>query len=78
MLITEEAEELVLDDGTTERAAGNVAVQLRNLVTGWDIGILVEEKRCGVDPVGAAVHVRRAVQVVRARCGAEIDVRAGS
>ena len=56
---------------------GDVAMQLRNLVVRGNVGILVEEEGRGVDPVGAAVNVGGAVEVVGAGGGAQIDVRAG-
>jgi hypothetical protein len=64
VLIADEAEELVLDDGPAESASGNVAVQVWYLFASRNVGILIEEERCGVDPVGAAVKVGGA----RARC----------
>ena len=77
MLIGEEGEELVLDDGTTNRAAGNVAVQLRNLVALGNVRILIEEEWGGVEPACSTVNIGCAVKNIRAGGGAEIDVRAG-
>ena len=57
VLISQEAKQLVLDDGTAEGAPKYVAVQLRHLVVRRNVGILVEEEWRGVDPVGAAVRV---------------------
>ena len=76
MLVGEIAEELVLNDRPANSAARRVAMQLRIFLVGGNIGILVEEERRGVQRIGAAMHVGRAVNVVGARGGAHINVRA--
>ena len=54
----------------------NVAMQLRNLVVRRNILILIEEEWSGVEPAGAAVGVKVAVQIIGARRRAHVDVRA--
>ena len=76
MLIGQEAEELVLDDGAAKIAAQHVAMQLRDFVVGGNIGILVEEERRGVEPAGAAMDVGRSVILIGARRGAHVNMRA--
>ena len=63
--------------GPPSCASRYVAMQLRNFVVGGNIVVLIEEERRGVDPVGAAMHVGRAMHVIGAGCRAQVDVRAG-
>jgi hypothetical protein len=77
MLVREEAEEFVLDDGPTHGSTRNVAMQLGILHVLRHVRILLEEERRSVDPVSAVMHVGRTVKAISARRGAEIDVRAG-
>ena len=76
-LIGEESEELVLDDGAADLRARGVAMQLRVLVVGGDVAVLLEEERSGVEPVGSVMEVCAAVEGVGPGLGAHIDVRAG-
>ena len=76
MLIGQEGKKLVFDDRAAHCAACDVAMQLRGLVVGGNVRVLIHEEWSGVDPVGAAVDVGRAVIFVGARGGAQVDMRA--
>jgi len=52
-------------------------VQLRNLLIGGDVVIVIEEERRGVQPTASAMQIGAAVQAVAARLGADVQVRAG-
>ena len=78
MLVGDEAEELVLDDGTAERAARRSSGATAGFF--WLSGmfsVLLEEERSGVDPVCAAMTVERAVKLIGAGVVLSRDVRAG-
>ena len=64
VLIGDEAEELVFDDGTAERATGGVAMQAGNFFAVGNVGVGVVEKRSGVQGVGAAMDVGAAVELL--------------
>ena len=76
MLIAYVAEHLVLDQRAAGRSARRVAMQLRNLLIGRNVGVVVEEERRRVEPAGAAMNVRVAVECVGSRLGAHVQVRA--
>jgi hypothetical protein len=70
-LVGTEEEKLVLQDGTAESAAKNVAV--KGLT--WNPG-RVEEERVGVETGGLVVLVGSAVKIVGAGLGQNGNVRA--
>ena len=76
VLVGEEAEELVFDDGAADHSAQGVAVQLRILVVRRHGLVLIEEERRGIEPVGGAMQIESSVIVVGAGGGAQVDVRA--
>src|SRR5258708_239117 len=51
-------------------------MQLRILFAGGNVGIGIEEERSGIEGVGAAMNVGRAVKIVGAGGGAHVNVRA--
>ena len=75
VLIRDEAEELVFDQRTGESSAGNVAVQLRVLVCLWNTGVLLEEERGRIQEIRAAMSIQRAMNLISARLGIQIDMR---
>src|SRR6266567_2195910 len=75
VLVRQESEELVLDDGDTQRAASGIAMQLGYFVVCRYVGILLEEEWCGVQPTGAAVNVASSMNLIGAGCGAHVYVR---
>ena len=79
MLVSDEAEELVLDNRAAKGAAGDVAVQLRVLLIVRDVIVVLEEERRGIDPVGPAMPVERPVihvgsgEVLMSMCAPEVE-----
>src|SRR5258708_32182943 len=51
-------------------------MQLRILFAGGNVGIGIEEERSGIEGVGAAMNVGRAVKIVGAGGGAHVNGRA--
>ncbi len=59
VLIGQEAEELVFDDGAAHSSAQGVAVQLRILIVRRNGLVLIEEEGRGIEPVGGAMQIER-------------------
>src|SRR5208282_1553326 len=76
MLVADESKESVLDQRATDFTAQQFAMQLRNLLVGRDVGILLVEERGSVQPIGSAMPVGFAVNGVGARSRAHVDVSA--
>jgi hypothetical protein len=80
VLVGDEGEELVFDDGATDGSAGKVAVELWVLEIVGDVVVVLEEEGRGVDPVGATAAVEASVidvgaveEVLISMCAPEVE-----
>src|SRR5580692_7662988 len=76
VLIGDIAEKLVFDERAAQGSAQCVAVQLRDIFIRGNVSVLLVEIWRGIERVSAAVNIRRAVNGICARRGAQVDVGA--
>src|ERR1700722_486162 len=74
MLIADKCEQFIFDERTAKRSTCGVAMQLRNLVVRWNVGILLIKERRGIQPIRAAMNITASVQSVGAGGRAHVDV----